>query len=323
MAKNIVYPQVTFTEFVEEPVLKRLALFFDSIYVDEGRLNHLMTIHPSSQSEHKTAIEYTQSVWQFLIEKNIVKPYPFIPAKFENANKDSEEGNLMKQFMELIPQKNSTNQTEYSPSAEELEQVRMQALHNFFLSHDISIRLDTIALQKLSESDFYPAVRTNASYSLQPEKSPPTQAEKRSSVIQFLLNDIPTPDISTPWEQIVDFRTDDNVKNKYLALINWVNKVSNSSGSLSDIKDEYEYLYNDYMKHFKLHKLKYNSTVLELIVTAGAGLLMALHSGEFISSFRNLLQFNLSNIKLMEEEGKLPGKEVAYIYHLKKKFRED
>jgi hypothetical protein len=29
---------------------------------------------------------------------------------------------------------------------------------------------------------------------------------------------------------------------------------------------------------------------------------------------------NLSHIKLMEEESKIPGKEVAYIYHAKKEF---
>jgi len=131
---------------------------------------------------------------------------------------------------------------------------------------------------------------------------------KKSSVIQFLLNDIPEPDINTPWEQIVDFRSDENVKNKYLALINWIKKVSNSSVSLSDIKEEYEYLYDDYIKPLKLHKLKYNNTILELIVTDGAGMLLALQAGEFISSFKNLLQINLSYIKLMEEESKIPAK---------------
>lgn len=104
MAKNVVYPQVTFTQFVEEPILKRLALFFDTIYVGEGGLNHLMTIYPNSNSEHKTAVEYEQSVWRFLLDKQIVRTYPFIPSDFKNADNNSEAGNLMKQFMQLIPQ---------------------------------------------------------------------------------------------------------------------------------------------------------------------------------------------------------------------------
>lgn len=312
MPKNIVYPQVTFTQFVDEPILKRLSLFFDTIYVGEGGLNNLMTTNASSHSEFKTSIEYEQSVWQFLIDNGIVKTYPFLISKFNNPEQNNEANELIKQLTSIMPQPGSTGDSSYLPTEEELAEVRRLALQNFFLSHDISVRLDAIELRKHNNDEFYPAVRTNATYSV------PT--EKKSNIIQFLLNDIPQPDINTPWEQIVDFRSDENVKNKYLALINWINKVSNSSGSLSDIKDEYEYLYNDYIKHFKLHKLKYNNTILELIVTAGAGMLMALQSGEFIPSFKNLLQMNLSHIKLMEEESKIPGKEVAYIYHAKKEF---
>ncbi len=36
-------------------------------------------------------------------------------------------------------------------------------------------------------------------------------------------------------------------------------------------------------------------------------MLIALQSGAFISSFKNLLQMNLSHIRLLEEEAKLPG----------------
>jgi hypothetical protein len=254
MPKNIVYPQVTFTQFVEEPILKRLSLFFDKIYVGEGRLNHLMTTNPGSQSEYKISIDYEKSVWQFLIDKGIVTTYPFLMSKFDNAEHNKESEELIKQLTKIMPQGGARGDETYIPTEEELAEVRTKALHNIFLSHDISVRLDAIELRKQYSDEFYPAVRTNATYS--------PQTEKKSSVIQFLLNDIPQPDTSTPWEQIVDFRSDEDVKNKYLALINWINKVSNSSGSLSDIKDEYEYLYNDYIRHFKLHKLKYNNTIL-------------------------------------------------------------
>lgn len=103
-------------------------------------------------------------------------------------------------------------------------------------------------------------------------------------------------------------------------MINWVNKVAASSNNLKDIREEYEYLYNDYIKHFKLHKLKYNNTLLEVIVTAGMGMLLALQAGQFISAFKNLVEMKLSHINLIEQESKLPGKEVAYIYHAKQRF---
>lgn len=300
MAKHIIYPQVTFTQFVEEPILKRLALFFEHIYVGEGGINHLMTIPPSSTSSESVGIAYEQTTWQFLQEKGIVKTYPYMVSAMKNAEESNEGKALLEQFGKLMP----------IPGAAKLDPA--EALRRFFLSHDIMVRLDAIELQKQQPDEFYPGVRSTGSY--------PVQLEKKSNIIQFLLEDIPQPDTSTSWEQIVDFRSDEVVKNKYLALIHWINKMSNSPGSINEIKEEYEYLYHDYIKHFKLHQLKYNNTVLEVIVTAGAGLLLALQSGAFISSFKHLLQMNLSHIRLLEEESKMPGKEVAYIYHAKNTF---
>ena len=220
------------------------------------------------------------------------------------GGQSGEASNLMEQLGSLLPK---PGETKLQPE---------EKLHRFFLSHDISVRLDAIELRKQYQDEFYPGVRSMGSYSTS------EGSQLKSNIIQFLLEDIPQPDPNTAWEQIVDFRTDGDAKNKYLALINWINKIANTNGSLSDIKEEYEYLYNDYIKHFKLHKLKYNNTLLEVIVTAGAGLLLALQAGEFVHSFKNLLQMNLSHIKLMEEESKIPGKEVAYIYHAQTTFKE-
>lgn len=316
MAKNVVYPYITLTQFIDEPILKRFALFFDKIYIGEGRLNHLMNINPGTHSEHKASLEYEQSVWQFLTDKGIVKTYPFISPKNENVGENEETNVLWEQFKNLLPKPDLSK----SPVKEDIEKMRSQLLSNFFVSHDIIVRMDALGLRKIYPDEFYPAVRTAESYVATKEDKKENIQEKRSDIIQFLLNDIPEPATNTPWEQIIDFRSDEDVKNRYLALINWVNKTSASSNSLSDIKDEYEYLYNDYIKHFKLHKLKYNNTILELIVTAGAGMLIALQSGQFASSFKNLLTMNLSHIKLLEEESKIPGKEIAYIYHAKQKF---
>ena len=77
MAKHIVYPHVTFTQFVDEPILKRLALFFDQIFVQEGRIEYLMAMQSLQDQKLVEAISYEQSVWQFLQEKGIVKTYPF------------------------------------------------------------------------------------------------------------------------------------------------------------------------------------------------------------------------------------------------------
>jgi len=307
MPKNAVFPYMMFTQFIDEPKLKKLSLFFDHIYISEPSLNYILTTNPKPSSEYAEALLYEKAVWEFLLENEIVKAYPFIPNKFEATLEDGEASYLTAKFKSLMPQAGAKANID-EMSNEEKEKIRLKFLEHHFLTHDVMIRMDALQLRKNTEKEFFPILRANTSFQTQ---------EKKSGVIQFLLNDIPEPEISTPWEKIIEFRTDDNLKNKYLALINWINKAANSSSSLSDLKDEYEYLYSDYLKHFKLHKLKYNNTLLEVIVTAGAGMLLALQTGAFVPAFKNLLQMNLSHIKLMEEEGKLPGKEIAYIYHLK------
>lgn len=266
-----------------------------------------MSIDPSLQKEHEASIKYEQSVYNFLLDKGIVKTYPYQWSKFDNSEQDVECEELIKQYTNTLPseyEKNSANLTK-----EEMANLRF---YNLLLSHDISVRLDAIQLRKQLIAEFYPAVRTNVSYSF--------KTVTKSNVIQFLLNDIPEPDVNTPWEQIIDFRTDEELRNKYLALINWINRVSNSSMTMNEIQEQYEYLYNDYMKHFKLHNLKYHNTVLELLVNIGAGILQMWQSGMLLPAVKNLFEMKLAQIKLTEEEAKMPGKEVAYIYHTKQRF---
>ena len=292
-----------FTQFVDEPNLKRLSLFFDSIYIDELRLQNILTINPNKKFE---ILNYERATWEFLMKKNIVKTYPF---QTGGNSEHLESKELMNILGALIPNNNSQEDRNENP-----EQKKAMALEKFFFAHDISARLDAIKLNQQLSSEFYPILRTAKLIGQN------SGEEKKNNIIQFLLNDIPEPATDTPWQQIIDFRADEDVRNKYLAMINWVNKVAASSSNLKDIHEEYEYLYNDYIKHFKLHKLKYNNTLLEVVVTAGIGMLLALQAGQFISAFKNLVEMKLSHINLIEQEAKLPGKEVAYIYHAKEKF---
>jgi hypothetical protein len=305
MAKNIVFPCLRFTQFVDEPMLKKLALMFNDIYVSDGILSDTLKVNPEKLKPELAHLGYERAVWEFLIENKIVKTYPYQKEKFDNPEDCLEKKELIEIYAGLHQQ--SLGKT----SEKDSDKLKRQIFHHYFMTHDISVRLDAIQLRKQNDQDFFPILRTPDTL-LRPNK--------KSSVVQFILNDIPEPDFATPWEKIIDFRNDEDVKNKYLALINWVNRASLTQTSLNDLKEEYEYLYSEYIKHFKIHKMKYNNTLLEIIVNAGAGLLLALQSGEFVSSFKNLFSMNLSHAKLMEEEAKLPGKEIAYIYHVNEKF---
>ena len=68
--------------------------------------------------------------------------------------------------------------------------------------------------------------------------------------------------------------------------------------------------------------MKYNNSKLEIILNSTATLVTNIACGNYISSVKDLFQFNIKNANLLKEEASLPGKEVAYIFHTKSKFGE-
>lgn len=300
MSKNIIFPYVTFNKFVDEPLLKKLSLFYDKILVSESRFSILEDASKKELKEEFEELHYEYSVWQYLNENNVVSKYN----NFNDINDSSED---IKELQDLMMSVVRNNNTDIQKADE-----KIQPLIKFYLSHDILARIDTLKFRKSDElNEYYPSLRNFGTFSAE---------SKKYQVIQFVLNDIPEPNNSTSWEQIIEYRSDLDVKNKYLALMNWVNKVSNSNMKLSEIKDEYDYLYNDYMKQFKLHKMKFNSSKLEIILNASVNFLANIATGNYTTSMKDLFQFNVKNAQLLQEESKLPGKEIAYIYHTSLKF---
>jgi hypothetical protein len=306
MSKNIIFPYVTFNKFVDEPLIKKLSLFYDKILISESRFSIINEVSQKELKEEHRELYYEKAIWDFLLDNDVVKTY----SSFKDGVHTSDEEKELQTFL-----MNTIKNHHESTKNEKLnkEQIAIQSLNNFYLSHDILTRIDTLKFRKTDElSEYYPSLRN---YNTLQSDS------KKSQVIQFILNDIPEPDLSTPWEKIIEYRSDDEVKNKYLALVNWVNKVSNSNLKLSEIKDEYDYLHSEYITQFKLHKMKYNNSNLEIILNSTVNFIANISTGNYVSSIKDLFQFNLKNANLLREESKLTGKEIAYIVNTKRTFK--
>ncbi len=171
------------------------------------------------------------------------------------------------------------------------------------LARAICIRLTQEGL------DSFPIFQAEPNYNL---------AGKKEQVLNFFLSKIPTPEDSTSWENILDFKNDISTKNKYNALINWVNKIAKKESNLNEIEDEYNYLYSDYVEQFKLHKMKYKLSNLEIIACLGFDFI----AGNLgISSAKTAaFRFWQSEMNLLESESKFSGKEIAYIHKINQKF---
>jgi hypothetical protein len=178
---------------------------------------------------------------------------------------------------------------------------------------DIFSRYVSAALREVENMDAYPILRS----SLHSVKG--HQASKRD-VVQIVLNELPTPDDSTPWEQVIEYRSDPDSRSKFFALRNWINKVVKANNSPTEIEEELEYLLDQYQQHMKLHRLKHHSGTLETIVIIGAEVVENLVKVRWGKIAQVLFSLKQRRIALLEAELTSPGREVAYIFKSKEIF---
>ncbi|WP_407500175.1 hypothetical protein [Elizabethkingia anophelis] len=299
MAKNIVFPFLNTHAKFE---LKKLALFYDKIYIANIE---------SSKKSSKLITESEQIT--MLQEKGIVKSYSS-SISIELFNRHLEDFSIQ-ESVEKLNVTYAEYDKKFPEDSEEKVLFYAKEFMKLGLNPDFFSRIDALALaNKDNTSEYFPGLKgyeTLENYG---------KENKKEQIIQFILNDIPQPDINTDWGQIVDYRNDETVKNKYLALISWINKMSHSNSTLAELKEEYDYLYSEYMTQFKLHKMKYSDSKVEMILNTTDTFLENFKSGRYISAVRGLFQFNVKKVSLLQEESKIPGKEIAYIFHTNKKF---
>lgn len=182
-----------------------------------------------------------------------------------------------------------------------------------FQTEDIRIRIAAAVLGRKNLSvDFLPIVNSLASY--QQQKSP-------CSVAHFILGQLPVPDENTPWEQVLDFRADTEVKRQYYALINWINQVGQKEMPLSHIVDEYNHLYSQYLNQYSLHKMNSRLTTMELIVTTGIDFISSIAQQGYVSALKDLLTIRKKQVALLKEEKDIEGRELAYIFSAVQQFK--
>lgn len=142
----------------------------------------------------------------------------------------------------------------------------------------------------------------------------------RDAVVRLTLCEFPAPSDTTPWESIEDFRRDKDARNKFWDLKRWINKAGKSGLTQYEVADELMGLMNDYTKHFTLHKMKAQVSVLEVLVTTTAEIAENLVKVKWSKAAKSLFKVGKQNIALFEDEKDIPGKEVAYIADAWKRF---
>jgi hypothetical protein len=143
---------------------------------------------------------------------------------------------------------------------------------------------------------------------------------KMGEVMQIVIKEMPQPDDSTPWEDIVEFRRDPESSRKLLGLNRWIHQFTSSKSSIREIQEELVWLLQEYEDHMRLHRMKLTKGSFETVLTTTGKViedLTRLRFGELAK-----LPFVLADrkIALLEAERGAPGRDVAYIWKARDTF---
>lgn len=139
-------------------------------------------------------------------------------------------------------------------------------------------------------------------------------------VHQIVLNALPVIDDSTPWEKVIDFRSDDAARASCLRLRNWMRKISDEAGSAIEIREELESLIADYVDHLRYHELRTKPGLIELVMTTAGSVAEHVLKGEWGSAAKALFQVRQQRIAFLDAERSAPGREVGYVVRAREAF---
>ncbi len=144
---------------------------------------------------------------------------------------------------------------------------------------------------------------------------------ERSKVFNILVNNIPVPAENIPLNEILDFKELDSTKKRINRIRNWAKKISMKQLSPNEIQDEINELLFEYTQHYEIHKLKYNLKRNQIIITAFPSMIEYLMKMKFSEISKSAFLLKEAELELQEKELGLPGKEIAYLYDIKKTFQ--
>lgn len=142
-----------------------------------------------------------------------------------------------------------------------------------------------------------------------------------SPAVRIVLNSLPVPDDVTPWDKLLEFRSDERTRYHLLMLRKWVRKVTSETTDPRAIGQELDELLASYGEHMRVHRIKSRLGRMEQIVAGSLGFLENLVKLNWSSAAKNLFALARIDVALLEAEREAPGRELAYIVKAHEYFR--
>ncbi len=143
----------------------------------------------------------------------------------------------------------------------------------------------------------------------------------RDAVIRISLREFPFPSEATSWDVINNFRRDEAARAQFHRLKQWINKTGKAVLKEYEVSDELRELLNEYEEGMRLHKIKAQQGIVEVLVTTTADVAEGILKLKWSDAAKSIFNVRNHKIKLLEEERAAKGREVAYIVTARGKFK--
>ena len=146
------------------------------------------------------------------------------------------------------------------------------------------------------------------------------QPEKAEGVVRVIIDNIPVPHESTPFEQILDFVSDRDSRGQLAGVRRWIWDAVHSNLSVREIEDKLEHELYLFERHMDLHRMQRRTGTFETLVVTSAEILENLLRLKVGALAKGVLSIRSSDLALMQAELTAPGRELAYLYHARRTF---
>ena len=138
--------------------------------------------------------------------------------------------------------------------------------------------------------------------------------------LQVTLNHIPLPPANIPWEDLIQFRNETELRQHLSRLRVWVQERALSGAPSTQVEDELVALLHDYRQYMQLQHRKFGEGALSTVVLALADAVEQSLNFKPGTALRTMLDIRARRIALEEAELTAPGREVAYVANVSRRL---
>jgi hypothetical protein len=272
--------------------LKRFALLFEKF--------HLMEIYdwytPAQLATLPTSV---RADFEFLQSRNVVAPIT-IPM-FEKLDARPFDWEDTEKFLKFLGN---------------AEKISGPHFANELIS-DNFVRNISAGFRETTNQETVPICK----YPLPAYLAAPDSRDNLIDVLCVAVQALPVPDEKCAWVDIIDFRNE--MQDKRWGFRRFLHSLATKKMSSTEVRDEIEWLTDQYSKAMKIHKIKASQSFVDVFVISPLEIIENLVKFDWSKIARGVLSIRKRKIELQEAEMKAPGRECAYVFDARIRFGDE